>query len=162
MASASLHRAVGAVDARVVSVLSGTMPRDEARLELASLRRIRRSLDEHLASVPEDVVLLSTLVEYADDVLGIVSDLDQGGDTRVRRLLDYARELVSQVAALGGSAVAFKEQIRKARLLVEQGGTGVAQGLTEAIQVFIRVQQELGRRAPAPTATMLDELVRAS
>jgi hypothetical protein len=56
MATATLHRALGNVDARVVTVLSMSLPRDEARLERAALRRLRRSLEEHLASVPEDVV----------------------------------------------------------------------------------------------------------
>ncbi len=160
MTGAALNRAIGTVDQRIVVVLSGAIPRDEARLELALLRRARRSVDEHLASVPEDVVLLSTLMEHADDVLSIVADLDHGGQARVRRLLDYDRELVSQVSALGGNATALKEQVQRARQLVERGPESVQAATTEAIGVFTRVTQELTRRAPSPVTTMLDELVR--
>lgn len=161
MATAALHRAIGVVDGRVVTVLSMTLPRDEARLELATLRRLRRSLDEHLASVPEDVVLITTLVEHADEATTVINDLDQGGQARTRRLLEYVRELVSQVTALGGNATGLKDQVRRARQLLEQGGGGVAQAMQEAVSVFMRLQGELARRAPAPVSTMLDELVRA-
>jgi hypothetical protein len=159
MATATLHRALSLVDARVVTVLSMSLQRDEARLELATLRRLRRSIDEHLASVPEDVVLVTTLVEHADDAMAVVADLDQGGQARVRRLLEYARELVSQVTALGGNAAGMKEIIQRARAHNDQGNT--TQALTDAVSVFMRLQGELARRAPTPVATMLDELVRA-
>lgn len=159
MATATLNRALGNVDARVVTVLSMTLPRDEARLELATLRRLRRSLDEHLASIPEDVVLISTLVEHADDAITVITDLDQGGPSRVRRLLEYTRELVSQVLALGGNATGMKETIQRARAVNEQGN--VTQALTDAVAVFLRLQAEMARRAPTPVNTMLDELVRA-
>jgi hypothetical protein len=158
MASASLNRAMGTVDQRIVTVLSGAIARDEARLELALLRRVRRGVDEHMASVPEDVILLSTLIEHADDVLAVIADLDHGGAARVRRLLDYDRELVSQVAALGGNATGLKDQVQKARQLLERDS--IAPATTEAIAVFARVQQELSRRAPMPSTTILDELVR--
>ncbi len=158
MATATLHRVLNVVDARVVTVLSMSLARDEARLELASLRRLRRSLDEHLASVPEDVVLVTSLVEHADDAMAVVADLEQGGQTRVRRLLEYVRELVSQVTALGGNAAGMKEAVQRARQQVEQGN--VTQATTDAVQLFVRLQHELARRAPTPASTMLDELVR--
>ncbi len=158
MATATLHRVLNVVDARVVTVLSMALQRDEARLELASLRRLRRSLDEHLASVPEDVVLVSSLVEHADDAMTVVADLEQGGAARTRRLLEYVRELVSQVMALGGNAAGMKESIQRARQQVEQGH--VTQATSDAVQLFVRLQLELARRSPNPASTMLDELVR--
>ena len=158
MATATLHRVLNVVDARVVSVLSMSLARDEASLELATLRRLRRSLDEHLASVPQDVVLVTSLVEHADDAMTVVADLEQGGHARTRRLLEYVRELVSQVMALGGNAAGMKESIQRARQQVEQGN--VTQATSDAVQLFIRLQLELARRAPTPASTMLDELVR--
>jgi hypothetical protein len=160
MAGAALNRAISSVDQRIVTVLSGAIPRDEARLELAVLRRARRSVDEHLSSVPEDVVLLSTLMEHADDVLAIVADLDHGGQARVKRLLDYDRELISQVTALGGNPAGMKEAVQRARQLIETGPESVPRATAEAIAVFTRVTHELTRRAPSPSTTILDELVR--
>lgn len=158
MAQATLNRALGAIDQRVVSVLSMTLPRDEARLELATLRRQRRSVDEHMQSIPEDVVLVQTLVEHADDAVAFVTDLESGGQPRARRLLEYVRELVSQVTALGGNATGMKEAIQRARAQNEQGNT--AQAVSDAVSLFARLQTELARRAPSTAATMLDELVR--
>ncbi len=158
MAQATLNRALGAVDQRVVGVLSMSLPRDEARLELAALRRLRRSLDEHMQSIPEDVVLVQTLVEHADDAIAVVTDLEGGGQSRARRLLEYTRELVSQVTALGGNAAGMKESIQRSRAQNEQGNT--AQAVSDAVSLFTRLQTELARRSPTQASTMLDELVR--
>jgi hypothetical protein len=62
---------------------------------------------------------------------------------------------------LGGNAAGLKDQVRRARQLAEQGGGGVTQAMQDAVSLFMRLQGELARRAPAPVSTMLDELVRA-
>lgn len=163
MATASLNRAAATTDSRIVALLSGGLSsRDETRLELALLRRVRRSLDEHSASVPEDVVLIGTLIEYADDVLALVGDLDAGGAGRVRRLLDYDRELVSQLAALGTPSAPAKEQIQKARALLGETPTAaqLQQATSEAVTIFTRTLQDIAKKSPAPATSMLDELVR--
>lgn len=161
MAGASLSRATNAVDGRVVTLLSTPGSRDETRLELALLRRVRRSLEEHSASIPEDVILIGTLIEYADDVLAIVADLESGAAARIRRLLDYDRELVSQLTAMGGNGTPGKDQIQKARAMLENpAGPQLTQAAAEAVAIFTKVQQELARKSPSQAATLLDELLR--
>jgi hypothetical protein len=98
------------------------------------------------------------MVEHADDAMAVVADLEQGGQTRTRRLLEYTRELVSQVTALGGNAAGMKESIQRARHQVEQGN--VTRATSDAVHLFVRLQGELARRSPTPASTMLDELVR--
>jgi hypothetical protein len=160
MAGASLSRATNAVDGRVVTLLSTPGSRDETRLELALLRRVRRSLEEHSASIPEDVILIGTLIEYADDVLAIVADLESGAAARIRRL-DYDRELVSQLTAMGGNGSPGKDQIQKARAMLENpAGPQLTQAAAEAVTIFTKVQQELARKSPSQAATLLDELLR--
>ncbi|MBC7794188.1 MAG: hypothetical protein H7Z43_10815 [Clostridia bacterium] len=160
MASSSLSRAAGAVDTRVMTLLSSPRPRDETKLELALLRRLRRSLDEQSASIPEDVILIGTLIEHADDVLATIADLESGGASRVRRLLDYDRELVSQLTAMGGNGAAAKEQIQKARSVLEHmTNPQVQPAMTEAVAIFTRIQQDLAKKSPSPAVTLLDELV---
>lgn len=163
LATANINKALTTLDARIVAVLTAPtseLPRDEARLELGLLGRLRRSLEQQLADMPNDVVLLSTVIEYAEEILATVSDLDTGGGARLLRLLDYARELYSQVVASGGALPGVKEQLHRTRELLGGGDAKLGQATQDALTTCGRIQQEVNRRFPPTAGTLLDELLK--
>jgi hypothetical protein len=154
----NLERVRAAVDNRIVRIMLGNS-RAEGRLELALLRGLRRGLVQQAAALPEDVVLLDSVAEFTDGVEATLQDLESGGSSRLRRLLEYDRELVSQIAALGGSVAGVKDQLRRARALLGRSDSNLQVAMQEAVSVFSRLQQELQRCVPAKNVSFFDDLM---
>lgn len=162
VATAAIQKALSTLDGRMVTLLTDSMAdkeRQEARLELALLRSVRASLTRQLETMPNDVVLLGSLIEFADDVQTTLSDLLEGGMSRVKRLLDFDRELASQLSALGGSVGGVKEQIEKARGLLGDGEKQLKTALGEALTAFDKLSGELKRRFKNAEGSILDQLL---
>ncbi len=162
VASAAIQKALSTLDGRMVGLLTETLSeqqRKEARLELALLRAIRSSLTRQLESLPNDVVLLGSVIEFAEDVQQTLSDLLDGGSKRVKRLLDYDRELASQLVALGGSVSGVKEQLKKAQSLLAGDDSTLDKALTQALSAFESLSNELKRKFRSKDRSFLDELV---
>ena len=162
LASAALVKAETEVDSRVVGVLVGHgIRREEARLELALLAHLRRGLDLVAADVPCDAVLIEGVMEFADEVLAVVSDLDTDGPPRLRRLLDYLRELAGQLVAVGAAVGDMKEQIRRTQTLLDAATPDVKKVTDDTVALFMRLAPESDRRLPAKDRTLFDDLLRA-
>jgi hypothetical protein len=160
-ASAAVVKVITDVDAYLVSVLTksgGDAARRAARLELSLLLRLRRGLERHTADLPRDVVLLGSVVEYADNGEQIIGDLQAGGAGRAKRLLEHDRALLSELVALGGNATGLKEQLTRAKGLVESGKVEEAEA--EAVSIFSRLHDELDKKSPLSSSTLLDELAK--
>lgn len=162
VASAAIQKALSLLDGRMVGLLTETLSeqqRKEARLELALLRAIRSSLTRQLDSLPHDVVLLGSVIEFAEDVQQTLNDLSEGGSKRVRRLLDYDRELASQLVALGGSVSGVKEQLKQAQSLLAGDDKTLDTALSQALSAFEALSNELKRKFKSNERSFLDELV---
>jgi hypothetical protein len=162
--AATLGRTLTAVESRIVGVLAhaeSPADRQAARLELALLVRLRKALQGQAAHGTEDAVLADSLVEFAETVQGVLADLDAGGARRVRRWLDFDRELVAELTALGGQGASVKPLLQKARSLVENDNSEHVQPASrEAVAIYGKVVGELDRRCPRGGATMLDEMTK--
>ena len=164
-AAAAVTRTLAAVDARIVGVLSQEESGGDLspRLELALLANLRRSLHGQATVMADDVVLCDSVVEFADGVPPLLADLQAGGKRRLRRLVNYSRELLAQLLALGGPAADIKPQVVKVRALVEQlpdettaPDVKLKPASQETLALYKRVCDELERRSPRPSSSMLD------
>ncbi len=166
LAEAAVTRSIQAVDLRIVAILARAraLPeRAEARLELSLLLRMRKSLERHATEKPPaDAVLLAAIMESIDEVGIVLADLDGTGAPRCKRLVEHARELVSELLALGGSAAPLKEQVQRAKKLLASPAPGAEkQAMSEALAAFAKLQQELDRRYPLASPAWLDDLLKA-
>ncbi|MEL6544736.1 MAG: hypothetical protein AAFQ82_08925 [Myxococcota bacterium] len=162
VANAAIQKALGVLDARMVTLLTEPLSdgaRKEARLELALLRAIRSSLTRALESLPQDVVLLASVIEFAEDVQQTLTDLIDGGSKRVKRLLEYDRELASQLVALGGSVTGVKEQLKKAQSLLGDDDSTLEKALAQALNAFDALSKELKKKFTDKEQSFLDQLV---
>lgn len=162
VATAAVNRALTVLDARIVALLTEERSGGdgaEARLELALLRAVRGSLDRQIATMPSDVVLLGSVIEFAESVLETVGDLEEGGQKRVRRLLEYDRELVSQLVALGGSVAGVKEQLKKAQTLLGSDEAMLKSAVSEALLAFTRLVKELKKHLDDGPRSLMDDLL---
>lgn len=159
----TLSRMLGAVESRIVTVMAhaaAPAERQEARLELGLLVRIRNGLQGQTGA-QEDAVLSESLVEFAESVQQTLADLEAGGTRRVRRLLAFDRELLSELAAFGGSAQPHKAAWQKACDMLAQGQEAYVEHATrEALNLYTRLTGELDRRCPRSRGTLLDEMLR--
>lgn len=159
----TLSRMLSAVESRIVTVMAqaeAPAERQEARLELGLLVRMRNGLQGQ-SSAQEDAVLAESLVEFAETVQQTLADLEAGGTRRVRRLLEFDRELLSELAAFGGSAAPHKAAWQKARDMLKQDNEAYVQHATrEALTLYTRLTGELDRRCPRGRGTLLDEMLR--
>lgn len=157
--SAELTKVRGDVASRIVTLMmrGGSA---EARLELALLGQVWSSLDSHLEQMPSDTILLASLLEYATEARSILEDLASGGTDRLRRLLEHDRQLLSQIAALGGAVSGVKEQLGKARSLLSDTNGNLQVALQTAISAFGRLRDELAKLVPRGARTLLDDVVQ--
>ncbi|MBI3178390.1 MAG: hypothetical protein HYZ27_01940 [Deltaproteobacteria bacterium] len=155
--ASAIAKVSAAVDARLALLLVSEATRDELRLELALAGRLHRSLERALAELPEDVVLLASLGEYAGEAQAILDDLAAGGLRRAERLIAFARDKVGELAASGGQVAELKAQLKRAKEKLVQGdATG---GTADASVAWMRAHAELTRLEPASATSLLDDLV---
>jgi hypothetical protein len=160
-AGQTVAKVIGDLDAHMVTILTrsgGTEARRTARCELSLLLRVRRGLERQAADLPRDVVLLGSVVEYADLAEATLADLVTGGAARVKRLLEHDRTVLSEVGALGGTTGPLKERLQKARATAEAGKVDAA--ASEAVAIYGELQQQLDQRSPLADPTLLDDLAR--
>ena len=178
----AVSKLLSALDRRVIHILAvskGGEARKEAQFELSFLLQIRRGLESHLEEMPNDVILLTSVVEYTEHAQSVLDDLEVGGAERLRRLLDHDRTLASELMALGGSVGGIKEQIQQARSLLAEirdnpgaaaagQGEGAAQApwnknlrqaLAQALAAFAQLQSELQKRFPVRDPSLLDDIL---
>ncbi|MBI5509167.1 MAG: hypothetical protein HY903_10475 [Deltaproteobacteria bacterium] len=149
------------VDTRVVGVLvAHPVRREEARLELALLAHLRRGLELVLADLPKDAVLLEGILEFADEAQGIIADLTEGGVPRVRRLVEYERELTGQLLAAGATLADLKAELRRARKALDVATPDLKRAADDAVTIFARLAVESERRLPVKVKTLFDDLLR--
>jgi hypothetical protein len=155
-ASAELDKVRAEVGRRLVSVMM-LVDSSEARLELALLGQLWNSLSRHARDMPSDAVLIDSLLEYASEARSILDDLDAGGSGRLRRLLEYNRQLLSQIVALGGVVDGVKERIESARRQLGDNAD-LRSALQAATGSFERLWIELGKCAPRQGRTLFDDV----
>ncbi len=161
IAAASLNKAQADVDSRVVgTMVARSLRRDEARLELALLAHVRRGLNLVAADIPQDTVLLEGVMEFADEAQTLMTDLTGGGVGRLKRLLDYERELVGQLVAAGANVGTAKEQIRTARAALEQVTPDLKKGLDDILTIFVKLGPESDRLLPIRERSLFDDLLK--
>lgn len=162
LAEAALNKTLNALDVRLVGLLAKTRDkseREEARLELGLLLQTRRSLERQSQDgMPTDPVLLQTVMDYADEAQLMMSDLDQLGQPRLKRLIAHARELASQLIAFGTAVAPLKEQLVRAQKHLSQTPANEKAALTDALAAFGKLKDELDKRFPLATPSLLDDL----
>lgn len=127
--TAQLQKTLQVVSTRLMELLGRPAvgePRDNL-CELVLLQRLHGQLSRGLgecAQVGSDTVVRETLVEQAGWAQQVVSDLAAGGPGRCRRLLEFERELVAQLRALGTDITEVRAHI--ARLQAELSATAPA------------------------------------
>lgn len=152
-----------AINARIVEVLcqeASDVEREQARVEIALLIKLHRGFGTPMHHAQEDVVLCDTLVEFAESVPAILADLQSGGAPRLRRLLEFNRQLLSELCALGGKSAAFKPRIEQARALINTSGDSsqYIPAAQEAVDIYAHLCCELDRHCPRAKANLFDEL----
>ncbi len=161
LVEASMGKSIQTLDLRIVAILSracAPKERSEARMELSLLLALRRRLERHTKSdLPRDPVLLGSMNDYVDEAQAIIADLEAGEVARLLRLVEHARELTSQLATMGGAPPGLKEQLQKVKA---QLGDKADAAAAEMVAAFARLQQELEKRFPLSTPSLLDELLR--
>lgn len=169
VAGATLSKAVHDIDARVGRLLaeSGVEQGAAATIELSLLRQMRRGIARQQEEMPTDSVLLAAVIEQGDAAQAILHDLEEGGAGRIRRFVDYGRELLAQLKALGVAPSGGKEQLVRARQTIEQaGGSVTAQLLSETMTAVVgavtRAQAEVERRMPLQQRTLLDQMCKTT
>ncbi len=165
LAEATVSKMLQTIDVRIVAIISQARALSQAgegRLELSLLLQERRSLQRVADDPPKDPVLLAAVMEQTEEVGGLLAELEGGGVKRLLRLVAHARQLASQLVALGGATAAapVKELINSARVLLADQPPKLEQATTQAATAFRRLQEELDRRHPLATPTLLDELLR--
>lgn len=162
-ASTALERALTAVDTRLMSLLSrprGALDREGNRIELGLLAQLRRSLEQQLADLPTDTILLASVIEYADEANNVLTELISGGSARARRLLEHNRELLAQLVAHGVQLPGLKDQLKSLKGALE-GGPDAARKLVDDLgAMYARLTTELGKRDGATVVrSLFDELL---
>lgn len=163
MAGAALSKVQAEADTRIVALIMRNAEEhssSEARLELSLLRQVRNSLGHQIDDMPRDSVLIDSIVEYADEAQAILNDLIGGGAGRLKRLLEYDRQLLSQLVALGGTAAGLKDQIRRAQEIVGAADPNLTKALQDAIAAFDHLQRELDQRLAGSSKTLFDAILR--
>ncbi len=164
MVAATSSQLQAEVDTRIVALImrsDGEQDPSETRLELSLLRQVRNSLGRRLEDMPRDSVLIDSVIEYADEALAILADLDGGGAGRLKRLLEYDRQILSQLVALGGTAAGLKEQIRQAQELIGGADPNLGEAMQDAIVVFDRLHRELSQRLAGAEKTLFDDILKS-
>lgn len=163
---ALVQKMLGQIDTRVMAILAASKVAEgealqEAGLELSLLLTMRRSLEAHarLDDLPADVILLSSVVEYADHAQAALADLEAGGPERVRRFLEHNRVLASELVVLGAAVGEVKDQLNAARKLLGSGDANLEGLLKQALHAFGTLQRELEKRFPLQARTLLDEVL---
>ena len=160
----ALHRLLGSVDARLVSTLVAPVAAAEAaelRLRLAVLLRLRHGLAAQWAMLGNDVALNETLTEYLEGVPGLMADLETGGVARLRRILDYCRELLSELRALGADPArcqTFRAQLLQLRQSSAQAAPAAVAASADLARAMGAALASLDDRA---TDSLLAQLLRS-
>lgn len=165
--SAALGKALQDIDSRVghlVAEIDAAAPVSADWVELALLRQLRRGVVRQQAELPQDALLLETILQHSEEVQASLQELEQGGPARAQRLVDYARELVAQLKALGKAPAGAKEQLVQAKVdlgkAADEGATTVVdQVLAVVVQVVGRAQPELERQLPVKSPSLLDRIL---
>ncbi len=169
-AGAMLQKALAAVDMRLVNALC-SLPNDSrnnvARVEVALLARLDRSLRGHLDALAADVVLCDSLAEFAESVHAVLQDLETGEAPRYSRLLAFLREMLSEVVAHKSAQVQpLKQKLNRSRAMLAQASLGGGNHLWQVMQstclLYNELFAELERLCPRGRSVMLDELLRMS
>jgi len=161
LAAAAIAKARDQVDGLVVRALvAHDLRREEARLELALLAHLRRGLDLMAADMPEDTVLLEGVMEFTDLVVAVIADLAAGGVGRLKRLLDFLRELAGQLHAAGAPAGDAKEVVRRVRASLDASEPDVKRAFDEIVGITVKLLAESERRLPVKERTLFDDLLK--
>jgi hypothetical protein len=160
LASATLSKALTSVDSRIVEVLlQDEVEVDEARLEIDLLGALRRTLASQVQDLPQDIVLLTSVIEYAEDAQLAVSQLRAGGEHRIDRLLAHAGELTAQLSAVGRPVADIKQQLKGARKTLAGPRPHLDQAMRDVVRVFAGLQDELERHLSRARGALFDDLL---
>jgi len=168
VAGATLNKAAQDIDARVGRLVTETGIEDagDVQVEIGLLRQMRRGIARQQEDLPTDAVLLAAVMEQGEATQAVLTDLERGGSARLRRLLDYGRELIAQLRALGAAPVGVKEQLVRVKVALTQAADEPSEEqLAEARSVVtgavVRAQSEIERRMPLARKSLLDQLFKA-
>lgn len=161
MASASIGKAMSIVDQRLAVLLTQPLQsRDELRMEVAFLCRLRASLAQQNNDLPGDVVLLGSVIDFSEDLTQVLVDLQTEGMARVKRLLAFVRELAAQLAAAGVNVEAQRTLLKKHKQALAQN-VHEPHIVRDLAQCFSRLFQEYEKRFPSTRKSPIDDLLRS-
>lgn len=164
-AAAAVQRILATVDGRIVALMErcdSPRLREESRIEFALLTHMRRALSGHTSGVVHDVVLCDSMVEFSDNTAQVLADLDAGGLRRLRRLLEYNRQLASELAMLGVASAPVKAELQRLRASLDRLDTGdLPAAVRQACDLYRRLVGEIDKRCPRPRGSLLDDLSHA-
>jgi hypothetical protein len=154
-------KAMQLIEQKIVALLTAprtAAERAEGRLGLSLLAHLHRALQRQVASMPEDPVLLGTVVDMAEEAQSTVAALESGGLGRLVVLVDHVRVLSSELAALGGNAGRVKERLARVKALLLAKGPSLTDALKEVLAAHAEAAAELERCVPRNLPSWLDEL----
>lgn len=166
-------RAVASLDNRLLRLAAGAIAapdRKRAQTEMALLAHLRRGLAPYAEEIKSgddgeriDTVLMETLLGGVEHALGALSDLDADRGRRASRLLGFVRELVAELAVLGGDVAAERARVAAAQKRLAAADAKAADfALAEAEALWPLLAKKLDDKSPRKSPSILDEWLRPS
>lgn len=166
--SGSLQRELAVIDARIVELmLEGASIARQA--EVALLSDIRAGVNGLLSEMPEHDVLLGLVADFSEQVDGVLRDLSAGGASRMKRLYDHARELLSRlrsVSKIETKDKAMKQDVERLAKVLEsvkkELGKPTEPAVSAAEKALLEVHKTLGDRGILGSRSLLFSALRSS
>jgi hypothetical protein len=166
--AAPLTRALHQVDTACMRSLAQAVSPHEracAALEVSLWGPLRRSLVAHSRETRDDgtseridVVLADTLLAFVDDVLQWVADVEAGETRKLARYHMCCRQLLGQLAALGGDPTQMRQLLDKAQLGPTPTPAACLAAEKQLVAVHGQLMALLRKHSPRNQPTLLDDL----
>ena len=92
--------------------------------------------------------------------LGALGDLDANAGRRASRLLGFVRELVAELAVLGGDVTAERARVAAAQKRLAADAKAADFALAEAEALWPVLAKKLDDKSPRKAPSLLDEWLR--
>lgn len=165
-------RAVASLDNRLLRLAANAIApaeRKRAQVEMALLSHLRRGLAPYAEEIKTgedgeriDTVLMETLLGGVEHALGALGDLDADRGRRAGRLLGFVRELVAQLAVLGGDVTSERARVGAAQKRLAADPKAADGALAEAEALWPLLAKKLDDKSPRKSPSLLDEWLRPS
>jgi len=165
VAQTTLSKTLALVEQRMVLVMAKArepQEKEQARFEMAYLLYLKRTIEEQLIDPPRDVILNTSLIEYTQEVITGLTELEGPPETRLRRLNHFNRILLGQIVAMGSKLSGMKEQIRKIQNVLTKNQGDSHPLLNEVYTLQRRLLKEVEKIQTPTKLSLLEEISRVS